>query len=83
MKKKRFSVVYNDNKEIAFGEGYYIIYEGYDGKPKYDSKYGTFSYSETVDMVSVGILNKINYFYDMNYVYDPYYFTKARLGELF
>lgn len=72
-KKKRFTIYYNKNDNIGFGKGYYFIYENYEGKPTFDCKYGTFEYSEDVDMVSVGLVNKIYYLYDMGYIFDKYY----------
>ena len=80
-KKKRFNIIYNNDDKIGYGKGYYIIYENYEGEPTFDSKYGTYEYSEDVDMVSVGILNKINHLYDMGYILDKYY--NPNLKELF
>lgn len=73
MKKRRFNIIYNNNKKLGMGEGYYIVFENYEGEPMLDSVYKTIEYSEQVDMVSVGILNKINHLYDMGWVLDKYY----------
>ena len=73
MKKRRFNIIYNNDKNIGMGEGYYIVFENYEGEPMLDSVYKTIEYNEQVDMVSVGILNKINYMYDMGWVLDKYY----------
>ena len=80
-KKKRFNIIYNDNKEIGFGEGYYIIYENYEGEPTYDSMYRIYNYNEQTDMVTVGLINKIYHLYDLGYELDIYY--KPNLKELF
>ena len=76
--KKRFNILYNADKNIGFGVGYYIVYENYEGKPTFDCKYGTIEYNKDVDMISVGIINKINYLYDMGYVLDKYYCPKLK-----
>jgi len=81
MKKKRFNIIYNNDESIGFGKGYYIVFENHEGKPTLDCRYGTIEYNKDVDMVSVGILNKINYLYDMGYVLDTYY--KVNLKDLF
>ena len=73
MKKRRFNIIYNKDKNIGMGEGYYIVFENYEGEPMLDSVYKTIEYNEQVDMVSVGILNKINYMYDLGWVLDKYY----------
>lgn len=72
-KKRRFKIYYNDDETIGFGKGYYFIYENYEGKPTFDSKWGIFEYNEDVDMVSVGVINKIYEMYDLGYVFDRYY----------
>ena len=80
-KKKKFNIVYNNDETVGMGKGYYFIYENYEGKPTFDSKYGTYEYSEQVDMVSVGVINKIKYMYEMGYELDIYYGTN--LKEIF
>jgi len=72
-KRKKFNIVYNNDENIGFGKGYYIIYENYEGQPTFDCKYGVLEYNENVDMVSVGIINKIYYMYDMGWELDIYY----------
>ena len=72
-KKKRFTIYYNGNEKLGFGIGYYFIYENYEGKPTFDSKWGVFEYSEDIDMVSVGVINKIYKLYDLGYIFDKYY----------
>ena len=72
-KRKKFNIIYNDNKELGFGEGYYIVYENYEGKSALDTMYPTWEHNEQVDAVSVGIINKIKYLYDIGYVLDVYY----------
>lgn len=79
--KKRFNILYNADKDIGFGVGYYIVYENYKGEPTFDCKYGTFDYSEEVEMVSVGIINKIYRLYNMGYVLDIYF--SPRIEDLF
>lgn len=79
--KKKFNVIYNSDESIGLGKGYYIVYENHNHKPTFDSKYGTYEYSEEVDMVSVGIINKIKFLYDMGYVLDTYY--SVDLKEIF
>ena len=81
--KKRFNIIWNDNEDIGFGKGYYFIYENYEGKPTFDCKYGVYEYNKEVDMVSVGVINKINHLYDLGYIYDNYYATNINLKDLF
>ena len=82
-KKKKFNIIWNSKENELWGKGYYIIYENYKGEPTFDSKYGIYEYSKEVDMVSVGILNKINHLYDMGYVYDRYYAKNIDLKNIF
>lgn len=79
--KKKFTIIYNKDENVGYGKGYYLIYENNEGKATFDSKYGTYEYSEDVDMVSVGILNKMFRMYDLGYVFDRYY--PVNLKELF
>lgn len=79
--KKRFNIIYNSNKDIGFGVGYYVIYENYEGQPTFECSFPIYEYSEQVDMVSVGILNKIYRLYELGYILDPYYIVD--LKELF
>ena len=81
MAKKKFNIIYNNDENIAWGKGYYVVFENHKGEPTIDSKYGTYEYSSEVDMVSVGIINKIKYLYDMDYILDVYY-AKDKLKEL-
>lgn len=80
-RKKKFTIYYNNDETIGFGKGYYIIFENFEGKPTFDSKYGTFEYSEFQDLVSVGLINKMFYMYDLGYVFDRYY--EFNFKELF
>jgi len=82
-KKKRFNIIYNGDKTKCWGVGYYFIYENYKGEPTFDCKYGIYEYSKDVDMVSVGVINKINQLYDMGYILDKYYATNIDINELF
>ena len=79
--QNRFNFIYNNDETIGLGKGYYIIFEGYDKKIKWDSYYPTWEHNEQVDGVSVGILNKIQYLIDMGYKLDIY--MKVNLKELF
>ena len=81
MKKCRFNFIYNSDKNIGNGEGYYIIFEGHDKSIMVDSYYKCIEYNEQVDMISVGILNKIKYLSDIGYKFDPYF--TADLKDLF
>lgn len=72
-KKRKFNIIYNSDKKKGYGEGYYIVYENYEGKPTFDSMYPIWEQNEQVDGVSVGIINKIKHLYDMGYVLDVYY----------
>ena len=78
MKKKKFNIIYNADKDIGFGVGYYIVYENNKGEPTFDSKYGIYEYSEEVDMVSVGLINKIYHLYEMGYILDIFYCPKLK-----
>ena len=82
-KKKRFTIIYNGQEDIAFGKGYYFIYENYEGKPTFECKYSVYEYSKEVDMVSVGVINKINDLYYKGYIYDRYYAANINLKDLF
>lgn len=79
--KKRFNIIYNDKEDIGYGKGYYIIFENHEKEPTFDCKYGICEYSKDVDMVSVGILNKIKRLYEMGYILDIYY--QVDLKKLF
>lgn len=72
-KKKRFTIYYNSNEKSGLGKGYYFIYENNNGKPTFDSKFGVFEYNKQIDMVSVGLINKIYQLYDLGYIFDKYY----------
>lgn len=76
--KKRFNIIYNSNEDIGFGVGYYVVYENYKGEPAVDCQYRILEYSEQVDMVSVGIINKIYHLYDLGYILDPYYIVDLK-----
>lgn len=80
-KKKKFNIIYNNDENVGYGKGYYFIFENYEGKPTFDSKYGTYEYSKDVDMISVGVINKIYRMYDLGYVFDRWY--TVDLKELF
>lgn len=74
-KKKRFNYIYNSDETFMYGKGYYLIFEGHDGKPLIETFYPTWEVNEMVDGVSVGILNKIKHLTDMGYVLDVYFIT--------
>ena len=66
--RKRFTLIRNDNENIGMGKGWYIIFEGNDGQPKYDSKF---------DKVDDELMNRIFYIHDiLDYKFDlDYTFT--------
>ena len=67
-KKKRFNIKYYDKKK-----GYVIYFEGHDNKVYMDCFFPTWEENEQVDGVSVGIINRIKYLYDLGYVYDNWF----------
>lgn len=67
-KKKRFNIKY-----YAKRKGYVIYFEGHDNKVYMDSFFPTWEQNEQVDGISVGIINKIKYMYDLGYVYDNWF----------
>ena len=82
-KKKKFNIIYNNDEKKGYGKGYYIVYENYEGKPTFDCKYGTWEQNKDVDGVSVGIINRIKYLYDMGYILDTYYNRSNGIDNIF
>ena len=72
-RKRKFTIYYNSNKNLGCGEGYYVIFENNFGEPTVDSKYGILEYNKDIDMVSVGLINKLYQMYDLGYIFDKYY----------
>lgn len=79
-KKKKFNYIYSDDKTLGYGVGYYIVFEGHDGKPLIDTFYPTWEVNEMVDGISVGVLNKIKYLISAGYQFDIWF--KPNLKDL-
>lgn len=70
MKMKRFNYKYYEGKG-AHREGVYFYYEDDNKEIRFDSMYPILHYNEEVDMVSYGVLNRINYMIDLGYKFEP------------
>lgn len=79
MKKPRVNFIYNDNEKLGFGKGYYVFFEGvakeHKGQPMFECFYPIEEKNEQVDVVCVGILNRIKRDVINGWVYDPYYYV--------
>ena len=80
-KKKRFNVIYNNDENIGYGKGYYVVYENYEGNPTFDSCYHVIEIDENHDAISIGLLNKFEHMYYLGYVFD--YGYAFNLKDLF
>ncbi len=67
-KKKRFNIKYYAKRNM-----YVIYFEGNDNEVYIDTMFPSFEVNEQVDGVSVGIINRIKYLYDLGYVYDNWF----------
>lgn len=68
---KKFNYVYFKGKEMH-REGVYFIYQTEDKEIHFDSMYPIKHCDENLDMISYGVLNRINYLIELGYKFDPY-----------
>ena len=80
-RSKRFNYVYNSDDKLGYGKGYYIIFEDNEGSPAFDSYYPIYEKDETMDCVSVGLLNKLDHIYLLGWRLDLGY--TVDLNEIF
>ena len=83
MQKKKYNIIYNNDKSKGFGIGYYLIFENHEKKPTLDTYYPTWQHNENVDAISVGIINKIKWLEDIGYKLDIYYNTSNGIDNIF